>query len=59
MDKWADVAAAGGKEGSADLWSAIGGSCAFDCQGWLMWGIERKRRCWCRVLEGPRELPKG
>lgn len=36
MDKWADAAAAEGKEGSMDLWSVIGGSSAFDCRGWLI-----------------------
>lgn len=59
MDKWADVAAAEGEEGFTDLWSATGGSCALDCRGWLIWGSERKRRWWCRVLEGPREPLKG
>lgn len=44
MDKWAEVAAAEGREGSMGLWSAIGGSCAFDGRGWLNWGSERKRR---------------
>lgn len=33
MDKWEEVAAVGGREGSMGSWSTIGGSGAFDCQG--------------------------
>ncbi len=36
MDKCEEAAAAEGEEGSMGLRSEIGGSCAFDCRGWLI-----------------------
>lgn len=59
MDMWAGVAAAEAGEESAESWSRIGGSCAFDCRGWFMWESERKKRWWSRVPEGPRGPPQG